>query len=76
MDSGFSLPPLRMMAGLIQLFRTAILEACHFQVFSRLSERKGFRCVELADLKGSLQLLNSTHLRDRYKMLLRGVLCG
>ena len=71
-----SLPPLRMMAGPIQHFRTAILDAWHFHVFSKLSERKGFRGVEFADLKGSLQLLNSTHLRDRDKMLLRAILCG
>ena len=32
--------------------------------------------MEFADLKGSLQLLNSTHLRDRDKMLLRAALCG
>ena len=37
-----SLPPLRMMAGPVQHFRTAILEAWHFHVFSKLSERKGF----------------------------------
>ena len=71
-----SLPPLRMMAGPIQHFRTAILEAWHFHVFSKLSERKGFLGAEFADLKGSLQLLNSTHLRDRDKMLLRAILCG
>ena len=44
--------------------------------FSKLSERKGFWGVEFADLKGSLQLLNSTHLRDRDKMLLRAIMCG
>ena len=71
-----SLPPLRMMAGPIQHFRTAILDAWHFHVFSKLSERKGFWSVEFADFKGSLQLLNSTHLRDRDKMLLRAILCG
>ena len=65
-----------MMTGPIQHFRTAILEAWHFHVFSKLSESKGFRCVQFADLKGSLQLLNSTHLRDRDKMLLRAILCG
>ena len=42
-----SLPPLRMMTGLIQHFRTAILEAWHFHVFPRLSERKGFWVVNL-----------------------------
>ena len=71
-----SLPPLRMMAGPIQHFRSAILDAWHFHVFSKLSERKGFWGVEFADLKGSLQLLNSTHLRDRDKMLLIAILCG
>ena len=77
MGPGF--PPLRMMTGLIQHFRhfrTAILEALHFHVSSKLSERKGFWGAEFADLKGSLQLLNSTQLRDRDKMLLRAILCG
>ena len=71
-----SLPPLRMMSGPIQHFRAAILEAWQFHVFSRPSERKGFLGVEFADLKGSLQLLTSSHLRDRDKMLLRAILCG
>ena len=71
-----SLPPLRMMAGPIQHFRSAILDAWDFRVFSKLSERKGFWSVEFADRKGSLQLLNSTHLRDRDKMLLRAIMCG
>ena len=66
-----SLPPLRMMAGPIQHFRSAILDAWHFHVFSRLSERKGFWGVSFADLKGSLQLLNSTHLRDRDKNVVK-----
>ena len=65
-----------MMDGHVQHFRTAILEARHFHVFSELSERKGIWRVEFAGLKGSLQLLNSTHLRDRDKMLLRATLCG
>ena len=71
-----SLPPFRMMAGPIQHFRTVILEAWHFRVFSKLSERKGFLGVQFADIKGSLQLLSSTHLRDRDKMLLGAILCG
>ena len=65
-----------MMTGPIQHFRSAILDAWHFHVFSKLSGRKGFRGVEFADLEGSLQPLNSTHLRDRDKMLLRAILCG
>ena len=56
-----SLPPLRMMAGPIQQFRSAILGAWRFHVFARLSERKGFRGVEFADFQGSLQLLTSSH---------------
>ena len=44
-----SLPPLRMMTGPIQHFRAAILDAWHFHVFSRFSERKGFRGAEFAD---------------------------
>ena len=36
-------------------------------------ELKGFWSVEFADLKGPLQLLNSTHLRDRDKRLLRAI---
>ena len=71
-----SLPPLRMMTRPIQHYRSAILEAWHFRVFARLSERKGFGCVDFADLKGSLQLLTSSHLRERDKMLLRAILCG
>ena len=49
-----SLPPLRMMTGPIQHFRSAILEAWRFHVSAKLSERKGFRGVEFADFQGSL----------------------
>ena len=53
-----SLPPLRMMTGLVQHFRSAILNAWRFQVFARLSERQGFFGeVSLLILQGSLQLL-------------------
>ena len=31
---------------------------------------------EVSDFPGSLQLLTSSHLRDRDKMLLRAILCG
>ena len=37
-----SLPPLRMMAGPVQHFRSAILDAWRFQVFARLSEKERF----------------------------------
>ena len=37
-----SLPPLRMITGPVQHFRSAILDVWRFAVFSKLSERKGF----------------------------------
>ena len=37
-----SLPPLRMMTGPDQHFRSATLDAWRIQVFARLSERQGF----------------------------------
>ena len=75
-----SLPPLRMMAGpspfnigwSCSTFSLPFLRQWQFHIFSRLSlSRKGFRSVEFADLKGSLQLLNSTHLRDRDKNVVK-----
>ena len=63
-------------ALLPQHFFSAILEAWHLRVTAQLAERKGFRSVEFADVKGSLQLLNSFHLRERDKMLLRAILSG
>ena len=71
-----SLSPLRMMAGPVQHFRSAILDAWRFCVFSRLSERKGFLGCDFADFRGSLQLLTSSHLRERNIILLRAILCG
>ena len=71
-----SLPPLRMITGPVQHFRSAILDAWRFQVFAWLSERQGFLGDEFADFHGSLQLLTSSHLRERDKMLLRAILCG
>ena len=32
--------------------------------------------ADFVDYNGSLQLLISSHLRERYKMLLRAILCG
>ena len=71
-----SLTPLRMMTEPVQHFRSAILDAWRFTVFSKLSERKVFLGGEFADYQGSLQLLISSHLRERDKMLLRAILCG
>ena len=52
------LPLLRMMTGPVQHFRSAILDAWRFRVFSWLSERKGFLGGEFSDFQGSLQLLS------------------
>ena len=65
-----------MMSGPVQHFRSAILDAWRIRVCSRLSERKGFGSGEYADFQGSLELLTSSHLRERDKMLLRAILCG
>ena len=37
---------------------------------------KGFRVGPLLDVHGSLQLLNSSHVRERDKALLRSVVVG
>ena len=65
-----------MMSGPVQHFRSAVMDAWRFHVFSRLSERTGFWSGEYADFQGSLHLLTSSHLRERDNMLLRAILCG
>ena len=71
-----SLPPLRMLSGPVEHFCSSILDAWRFSVFSKLSERTGFLGGEYADFQGCLQLLTSSHLQERDKMLLRAILCG
>ena len=74
---GFESPfPFCMITRPVQHFRSAILDAWRFHVFARLSERKGFGGGDFVDFQGSLQLLTSSHLRERDKMLLRAILCG
>ena len=70
-----ALPPLRTLACPVQHFRSATLQAWQLTVTTHLAQRKGFREVQFADIKGSLQLLTS-HLRKRDKMLLRAILSG
>ena len=70
------LPLLSNLAGPVQHFRAAILDAWHNKVAADLCGRKGFRCGPLLDIRGSLQLLNSSHVRDRDKGLLRCILVG
>ena len=64
------LPPLRMMTGPTQHFRSAIWQAWQSKVATDLCKRKGFRCGFGVDVYGSHQLLASSHFRERDKMLL------
>ena len=64
------LPLLSNLAGPIQHFRAAILDAWRDKVAADLCKRKGFRGGPLLDVHGSLQLLNSSHVRERDKALL------
>ena len=57
------------LAGPIQHFRSAILDAWRDKVAVDL-------CGPLLDVYGSLQLLNSSHVRERDKGLLRSVMVG
>ena len=70
------LPVLDMVAGPIQHFRSAILDAWRHRVSLDLCSRKGFRGGPFLDISGTSQLLNSDHVRERDKALLRGVLVG
>ena len=70
------LPLLSNLAGSIQHFRAAILDAWRNKVTADLCRRKGFRGGPLFDVHGSLQLLNSSHVRERDKALLRAIMVG
>ena len=70
------LPLLSNLAGPVQHFRAAILDAWHNKAAADLCDREGFRGGPLLDIHGSLQLLNSSHVRDRDKGLLRCIFVG
>ena len=70
------LPLLSNLPGLIQHFRAAILDAWRSKVAADLCCRQGFRGGPLLDVHGSLQLLNSSHVRERDKALLRSIMVG
>ena len=70
------LPLLRNLAGPIQHFKAALLDAWRNKVTADLCGRKGFRGGPLLDIHGSLQLLNSSHVRARVKALLRAIMVG
>ena len=46
-------------------FKAAVLDAWRNKVAADLCGREGFRCGPLLDVFGSLQLLNSSHVRER-----------
>ena len=64
------------LAGPVQHFRAAILDAWQIKAAADLCGREGFRGGPLLDIRGSLQLLNSSFVRDRDKGLLRSILVG
>ena len=70
------LPLLSNLAGFVQHFRSAILDAWRGKIAADLCGREGFRGGPLQDVFGSLQLLNSTHVREMDEALLRSVVVG
>ena len=70
------LPPLCNLAGPVQHFKAAIVDAWRDKVSVDLCGRKGFRGGPLLNVHGSLQLLNSSHVRERDKALLRSIMVG
>ena len=70
------LPPLRMMTGPIQHFRSAIWQVWQHKVATDLCKQKGFRGGVGVDIYGSHQRLVSSHFRKRDKMLSRVILSG
>ena len=70
------LPLLSNLAGPVQHFKAAILGAWRDKVAADLCGRAGFRGGPLLDVHGSFQLLNSSHVRERDKALLRSIMVG
>ena len=64
------------LAGSIQHFRSAVFCAWQGEVAADLCARSGFRGGPLLDVPGTLQLLNSGHVRERDEALLRSLLVG
>ena len=70
------LPPFRMLSGPHQHFKSAIMSPWRGRAAAILTSRKGFRGGPLLDYDRTKQLLFSSHLRERVKMLLRSILSG
>ena len=79
LELAWSRPGLPLLSNLsvpLQHFRAAILGAWRDAVSAELCTGKGFREGPLFDIDGTLQLLNSDHVRKRDKALLRSVMVG
>ena len=59
-----------------QHFKSAFFGAWRSEVAADLCSREGFRGGPLLDFFGSLQLLKSTHVRERDEALLRSIMVG
>ena len=70
------LPCLPLVFGPIQHCTSAVPDAWRDSVSADLCCSKGFRSTLFWDYQGSMQLLNSFHVRDRDEALLRGFLSG
>ena len=70
------LPQLPMVEGPYQHCKDSILGALRDFNAADLCRRKGFRGGPLLDFRGSMQLLDSSHVRDKDKALLRAILSG
>ena len=70
------LPQLHMVEGPYQHFKDSIWGAWRDVNSADLCRRKGSRGGPLPDFRGSMQLLDSSHVRDRDKALLRAILSG
>ena len=74
--SRHGLPLLSNLAGPVQQFLAALLDAWRNKIAADLCRRHGFRGGPLLDVHGSLQLLNSSRARERDKALLRIIMVG
>ena len=70
------LPHLCQLASPYQFFKSAVWDAWCAKIACDLGARQGFRSGGLLDLRWSLRMLRSSHVRDRDKGLLRGTLPG
>ena len=59
------MPLLGNLAGPVQHFKAAILDAWRHKVAADLCGRNGFRGGPLLDIHGALRFHNSSHVRER-----------